>query len=323
MLKPATAAENPYRGVFASTPCPLATDGTIDREGLTRMLGHLADQPGINGFLINGHAGENIAMPLHDQVEVARIAMEAVGARSRIMVGVNAESTSLAAALAAELEALGVDSLLVFAPSSWAAASDTEMALTHHRAIVEATRLPILLFQAAVHAGHMAYSPETLAALVQLPRVMGIKEGSWEVAAYEANLRFVRDRAPDVTVLGSGDEHLFTSACVGSDGAIVSLASVTPEPIVQLLAAVDAGDLAEARFWHDRIYPIARAIYADPPHGRTNARLKACLKLQGLIDHDGVLPPAVGVTATERVRLAEALENASVRERSVSKSAVG
>ena len=82
--------------------------------------------------------------------------MNAVGARSRIMVGVNAESTGVAAAHAAALEAIGVDSLLVFAPSSWAGTSDTEMAVSHHRAIVEATGLPILLFQAAVHAGQMA-----------------------------------------------------------------------------------------------------------------------------------------------------------------------
>ena len=278
MLRPATAADNPYRGVFASTPCPLTAEGTIDRRGLERMLGHLAGQPGINGFLINGHAGENIVMALDDQIEVARIAMDAVGGRSRIMVGVNAESTSVAAAHAAALEALGVDSLLVFAPGSWAAASNTDMAVTHHRAVVEATGLPILLFQAAVHAGQMAYDPETLSALIQLPRVMGIKEGSWEVATYEANLRLVRDQAPHVTVLGSGDEHLFTSACVGSDGAIVSLASVTPEPIVQLLAAVDAGNLAEARFWHDRIYPIAKAIYSDLPAWANQCAIEGLLE---------------------------------------------
>ena len=312
MLKPAAAAANPYRGVFASTPCPLAADGSLDRNGLRRMLEHLVAQPGINGFLINGHAGENVAMPLDDQLEVARISMDLVGDQTRVMVGVNAESTSVAAEHAAALETLGVDSLLVFAPNSWAAASDTEMAVSHHRAIVEATTVPILLFQAGVHAGHMAYSPETLSELLRLPRIAGIKEGSWEVARYEANLRLVRNQAPAVTVLGSGDEHLFTSACVGSDGAIVSLAAVTPEPIVRLLAAVEAGNLTEARFWNDRIYPIARAIYSELPHGRTNARLKACLKLQGIIEQDTVLPPAVSVSDQERDHLEAALANAAI-----------
>ncbi len=306
-----TLADAPYRGVFASTPCPMTPDLSVDQGSLRRMLTHLAEQPGIEGFLINGHAGENVTMSPADQLEVARIAMETVGDRCRIMAGVNVAGDDAAAAHAAALQRLGIHSLLVFPPTNASGISDTETAVAHHRAIIDATDVPVLLFQAAIHTADLAYSPETLAALVQLPRVVGIKEGSWEVATYEANRRLVKSVAPHVAVMGSGDEHLFTSACVGSEGAIVSLASVTPEPIVRMLAAVDAGDLAAARFWHDRIYPIALAIYEDPLSNRTTAKLKACLLAQGLIDHDDLLPPAFVATAEERQRLAVALGEAT------------
>jgi 4-hydroxy-tetrahydrodipicolinate synthase len=286
-------------------------DLSVDDGSLRRMLTHLAEQPGIEGFLINGHAGENVTMAPKDQLQVARTAMETVGERCRIMAGVNIEGDEAAAAHAAALERLGVHSVLVFPPTNASGISDTKTAVAHHRAIIDATTMPVLLFQAAIHTADLAYSHETLAALVQLPRVVGIKEGSWEVATYEANRRLVKSIAPDVTVMGSGDEHLFTSACIGSDGAIVSLASVTPEPIVRMLAAVDAGDLAMARIWHDRIYPIALAIYEDPLTNRTTAKLKACLLAQGLIDHDDLLPPAFVATAEERERLAVALEDAT------------
>lgn len=307
-----TSADAPYRGVFASTPCPMTPDLSIDRGSLRRMLNHLVEQPGIEGFLINGHAGENVSMSPADQLDVARIAMDAVGERCRIMAGVNIEGDEAAAAHAAALERLGIHSMLVFPPTNDSGISDTKTAVGHHSAIIEATNVPVLLFQAAIHTADLAYSPETLAALVQLPRVVGIKEGSWEVATYEANRRLVQSVAPHVSVMGSGDEHLFTSACIGSEGAIVSLASVTPKPIVRMLAAVDAGDLTMARFWHARIYPIALAIYDDPSSNRTNAKLKACLVAQGLIDHDDLLPPAFVATAEEREVLSAALAEAAV-----------
>jgi 4-hydroxy-tetrahydrodipicolinate synthase len=82
------------------------------------------------------------------------------------------------------------------------------MAINHHRMVVAASRLPLVLYQAGVGSGEMAYSAVVLEALVRLPNVVGIKEGSWESARYEANRRHIKRVAPRVAVMASGDEHL-------------------------------------------------------------------------------------------------------------------
>jgi 4-hydroxy-tetrahydrodipicolinate synthase len=120
----------------------------------------------------------------------------------------------------------------------------------------------------------------------------------------------VKEVAPNVAVMGSGDEHLFTSAVVGSEGAMVSLAAVTPAPIVDLLAAVEAGDLAAARAAHARIYPIAKAVYGDPPAGRATQRLKTCLVMLGAFGSDRMVAPAQPTPEAEHPRLRAALEHA-------------
>ena len=196
---------------------------------------------------------------------------------------------------------------MVFAPNGWALFQDEETALIHHRRILDATVAPLVLFQASVGAGAMAYRPETLRRLVRLPRVAAIKEGSWEVAAYEANRRLIREAAPHVAVMGSGDEHLFTSFAVGSEGSIVSLASVVPEAVIALFDAVQAGDLATARRWNERIFPLARAIYHAAPGGRANARLKTCLKMLGRFPEDVMLPPQTATPPQEHEALRAAL----------------
>ena len=121
--------------------------------------------------------------------------------------------------------------------------------------------------------------------------MVGIKEGSWETAAYEANRRLIKQVAPDVAVMASGDEHLLTCYVLGSDGSLVSLAVVIPEAIVALDAAVRNGDLAAAREAHEVIYPLAKQIYGAEPKGHANARLKTCLKLLGRLEDDRVRPP--------------------------------
>jgi 4-hydroxy-tetrahydrodipicolinate synthase len=159
-----------------------------------------------------------------------------------------------------------------------------------------------MLFFGSVGAGQTAYRPELVADLVRLPGVVAVKEGSWETARYEANRRLVRDIAPHVRVMASGDEHLFSCYVLGSEGSLVSLAVLVPEAIVALDRSVRRGDLKAARAAHETIYPLARAIYGVPPGSHATARLKACLRLLGRLRHDAVRPP-VGPLEPEEVNL--------------------
>lgn len=300
----------PFHGIYAATPCPLRDDLTPDEAALAAHLDRLAGVRGLVGFLLNGHAGENATMALHDQERVVATAAEAVGGRSILVAGVNCESSLDAARHARAVEAAGADAIMVFPPNGWALHQDEEGVVDHHRRVLDATRAPLMLFQAAVGAGGLAYPSSTLERLVRLPRVVAIKEGSWEVAAYEENRRLARDAAPRVAVMGSGDEHLFTSWVVGSEGSLVSLAAVIPEPIASLFEAVRSGRLETARACHERIYPLARAVYRAAPGGRATARLKTCLAMLGHFPSDRMLPPAVATPVDEHRVLEGALEAA-------------
>ena len=300
--------DRPFHGIYPSTPCPLLPDLGLDETAFAALLRWLAGTEGIAGFLVNGHAGENALLGPDEQVRVVETAAAAVGARAMVVAGVNCECSLEAARLASRFEAAGADAVMVFPPNGWALFQDDGMALEHHRRIIEATSCPIMLFQGSLRAGSLSYAPEVLERLAVLPRVVAIKEGSWEVAAYEQTRRLVKAAAPHVAVMASGDEHLFTGYAIGSEGSLVSLASVIPEPIVALYEAMQARDLAAARAQHERIYPLARAIYRAAPGGRANARLKTCLKLLGRFPSDAMRPPFGATPEAEHTALREALE---------------
>jgi 4-hydroxy-tetrahydrodipicolinate synthase len=303
-----------FHGIYASTILPMFADGTIDEAAAAKHMASVASTAGMRGLLVNGHAGENAYLSREESRRVVEIARAAIGSRL-IVAGINAEDSRHAALLAQDAAAAGADAIMVFAPFSWALGADPKAIFRHHRIVHEATGLPMFLFQGSVNAGRTAYTPDVLAHLLSLDRVVGIKEGSWETSAYESTRRLVQNVRPDVAVMASGDEHLLACFVLGSEGSLVSLAAIVPKLVVALDAAVRKDSLPKARRFHAQIYPLAKAIYGRPPGGLATARLKACLKIMGKLESAACRAPVLQLSAGEFNDLKRAVMEAGVGPR--------
>lgn len=303
---------HPFGGVYASTICPMHEDGALDHAGLERHLVDVGAVDGMTGFLLNGHAGENHVLDGGEQRAVIRAARCAAPGM-RIVAGANSERSDVAARLAADAVEAGADAIMIFPPYSWTLGVDDRLVQAHHRAIAAACEAPIFLFQGSVNAGRTAFGRDTLARLLEIESVVGIKEGSWESASYEATRRLTHSLRPDVAVMASSDEHLLVCFALGSEGSLVSLAAVVPELIVALERAVARGDLAAGRAVHDRLYPLARMIYATPGHLAT-LRLKTCLYLMRRLPSTHVRTPIGRLSDDEVAQLRDALLAADILE---------
>lgn len=304
---------HPFGGIYASTVCPMTADGRIDEKHLAAHLGQVVNTPGMAGLLVNGHAGENAALDADELALVIRVARDVSGKR-KVVAGINAERTDVAATLAEDAARAGADSVMVFPPFSWALGVDDRVAVEHHRAVAGASGLPVFLFQGSVNSGKTAFRPDVLARLLEIDSVIGIKEGSWETLAYEKTRRLAKRLRPDVGVMASGDEHLFTCFAIGSDGSLVSLATVVPEMIVALEKAVEDGDMAAGRDIHARLYELARIVYGAPGHLAT-LRLKTCLVLLGRLPRATSRTPIEQLSEAEVAALRQALGAAGVMTR--------
>ena len=305
---------HPFRGVYVATLTPFRPDGSLDETVLADHFREVTAEPGIVGVLCNGHAGESFLLTREERRRVVDVAAATIGRSHIVVSGVLAESSDEAALQGADAAAAGTDAVLVFPPFSWALSQDDTMAVTHHRRIAAAANLPMMLYQAGVSSA-MAYRPEVLARLVQIPEVVAIKEGSWESAAYDRNRDLVKAIAPQVEMMASGDEHLLSCFVLGSDGSLVSLAVLMPGEIVALDRAVARGDLTAARALHARIQPLATAIYGLPPAGHATARLKACMVLLGRWQNGATRPPITGVNRIRDPDPAGGLAQAGLMER--------
>lgn len=290
-------------GIHAATLCPLTSDGKLSETELTAHAGHIARAEGIRGLLINGHAGEGGLMSPSERVRVTEVVRAAVPGDSFLTVGVTSESTDAAAKEGEAAARAGADAVLVFPPNHWAMGVDPTSVVEHHRAVAAASGLPVVLYKAPLGWGQLSYGVDLLARLCEIEAVAGIKEGAWEVAAYEELRRRIKSERPGVSVMASGDEHLFACYQIGTDGSQVSLAAIFPELVVGLFAACTTGDWERARQFHDATYPLSREIYRRTPAYMANARLKACLHLQGHIETDRMKRPMRQLTTEETDRL--------------------
>jgi len=298
----------PWHGIYPSTVLPMRPDFAPDWDAYASHTAACGLHPGVAGVLCNGHAGENFVLSAGEKRRAVAETVRVAGASRIVVAGVNAEGSLDAAREAADAADAGADALMVFAPNGFALSQDGDMAWRHHRIIADAVPgVPLFLFQAHHGAGRMAYAPDVLDRLLDLPAVAGIKEGGWEVNRYDALRRRVRARRPGVAVMASGDEHLMACMAHGSDGSMVSLADIVPGDILALDAAVRRSDLAAARAAHDRIEPLADAIYGQPPPGRATARIKWCLHALGCVPCAAVRPPVGPVDGAEAAMLRAAL----------------
>ena len=301
-----------FGGIYVATICPMHKDGSINEEGLTDHFTNLINFEGIVGFLINGHAGENHLLNRDEKRRIVEIAKNTIGDKGIIVCGINCESSSEAQLHTEDSLSAGADVIMVFPPFSWALSLSTKMAVIHHELISKVSDYPIFLFQASIGSGSMAYGLETLTELIQLPKVVAVKEGSWETSRYEENRRLIKKINPNISVMASGDEHLMSCFMIGSEGSLVSLATIIPEQIVSLDKAVKTSDLNSAIIFHQQIYPLARAIYGTKPEGFATARIKACLKLLGRLKNDNVRSPGHNLDQKEISKLKNVLKEIKI-----------
>jgi 4-hydroxy-tetrahydrodipicolinate synthase len=125
------------------------------------------------------------------------------------------------------------------------------------------------------------------------------------------HIREMQSRKPPVNVLTTHSAWLLSSLVLGCNGLLSGSGSVIADLQAALFEAVRTDDLAAARRLNNRIYPLARAFYADPWADMHN-RMKEALVLLGRLSHAAVRPPLVKLPRAEIDRIRVALVEAGL-----------
>jgi 4-hydroxy-tetrahydrodipicolinate synthase len=300
------------RGSLPASLCPFRADLSIDEDAFAGHVRWLVDASKGGGVVCNGHAGEVASLTRAERKRVVEVAVREAKGRAPVVAGVYTDSVPDAVALARDAEAAGASAILLFPPPVLGGGGNRTEVMVYEfaKSVASAIDIGVVIFQYPI-AG-LGYPTEILLRLLDIPNVVGVKEGSDHLPTYERNLREIKKTRPEVSVLTTNNTMLFASTALGADGILSGSGSVVADLHAELFEAVQGGDLQAARAVNDRIWHLTQVFYCDPPVNMHN-RMKVALEYLGRQPKAVVRPPLQPIRPDEKERIIRGVQEAGIR----------
>jgi 4-hydroxy-tetrahydrodipicolinate synthase len=245
-----------WSGVFPAATTQFNTDLSIDVDASQKVLDALV-RDGVHGLVVLGTCGENNSLEADEKRRLLQAAVEVVAGRVPIIVGVSELTTPRGAAFANDAEAIGADALMVL-PAMVYVPTEVELE-AHFRTIARASALPIMLYNNPP-AYRAAITLDVLARLADEPTIVAVKESAPDTRRFTDLARAFGDR---FILMAGLDDVALEGLLMGARGWVSGLTSAFPQESVALVAAVDRGDLEEARRIYRWFMPL---LHLDAEH---------------------------------------------------------
>ena len=299
------------RGLVPAPVTPFTREGEVDHAAIQRLGSWLGKFDGVKGLTVLGHAGEGTFMTADEQAGVIRSFRESTNDRVPVIAGITLEGTKVAVEEAKRAVKAGAKAGLVYPSHGWLRFGFQKGApQDRYRAIYEESGLPLILFQYP-DATKATYDLETQLEIAAQPGVFAMKNGVRNMRRWDTEIPVIRRERPELQILTCHDEYLLHTM-FDVDGALVGYGGLTPEPLIELIAAGKAKDYKKARAIHDRLLPVTKNVYHRGSHMEGTVALKHGLVARGILEHATVRSPLLPLAPGADREIAEALRSAGL-----------
>lgn len=218
-------------GIVCPLVTPLTDDGRLDEPVFRALIEALV--PDLDGLFALGSSGELTWLPDDVAQRVAQVAVDQVGGRIPVYVGVGDTGLARTLARTERLVAAGADYLVVAAPFYYHVDEEARV-VEHFVAIADVAPAPVVLYNIPQNT-HLPLAPSVVGRLAEHPNVVGIKDSAGDWFAFE---RFLALRSDDFSVFQGREQLAAISLWSGADGVISAMANFAPRLLRDLTASV-------------------------------------------------------------------------------------
>ena len=288
-----------FEGSFPALVTPFA-DGALDIDALKQLVEWQISE-GSHGLVPVGTTGESPTLSHEEHERVIEEVVKAAAGRAPVIAGAGSNNTVEAMRFMRHAEAVGADAALVVTPYY---NKPTQAGLiAHFKALHECCTLPIIIYNIPGRS-MVDMTPETMGELAKLPRIIGVKDATGDLARVSAQ-RITCGK--DFLQLSGEDATAHGFNAQGGRGCISVTANVAPALCAEMQEATLAGDFGRALEIQDRLMPLHQTIFLEP--GTCGA--KYALSLLGKCSEE-VRLPLVGLTDTTKARIRDAMRHAGL-----------
>lgn len=294
------------KGIIPAIVNPMNEKYEIVLEDLQEYVKWLSKYR-IAGLAVNVDTGEGPHLTDEEREQTIRTISSVVKGKIPIIAGVPPASTSQAVKTAKVNKQAGADAFLVFPhPFFYGSPLPPSLPYEYHKAIADATKTPIILFQLQPALGGYEFTPEVLYKLIEIPEVIAIKEAMFDALKFSNTLRLLRQAKRKITLLTGNDNFIAESLIMGAEGALIGFGTVATDLQVEMFEKIQQKKFEDALEIWNRLLPLEECIFA-PPIRDYRARIKVVLALQGIIENIHVRPPLQDISREEIEKIKQAM----------------
>jgi len=244
-----------FKGTGVALVTPFNADGTIDFDGLTRLV-ELQVSGGTDFLVVQGTTGESPVLSQDEKMQVLRRVIEVNQGNLPVVYGLGGNNT-LEVCEKIKLLPKGVDGLLSVSP--YYNKPLQAGIIAHYTAIARCTHLPIILYNVPGRTSSNVSAATTLE-LAHIPNIVAMKEASGD---FDQIMEILKNKPKEFTVLSGDDAITMPLISIGVEGVISVIANALPERFSSMVNRSLNNEMHHAKNEHFELFDMTRLLFAE------------------------------------------------------------
>ncbi len=281
------------KGMGVALITPFKEDESVDFETLAKLIDYQL-QNGTDYLVVLGTTAETPTLTKDEKEQIINLVITKVRGRIPIVLGVGGNCTRSIVEELKQNKYDGIDAVLSVTP--YYNKPSQEGLYQHYKAISEATRLPIVLYNVPGRTGVNMTAETTLRIARECKNVIAIKEASGNITQMDD---IIKNKPASFNVISGDDGVTFPLITLGAIGVISVIGNAFPREFSRMVRLALVGDYDSARTIHHSFTELFDLLFVDG----NPAGVKSMLNAMGYIENKLRLPLVpTRITTFEKIR---------------------
>ena len=268
-------------GMGVALITPFKDDDSVDFEALTRLVDYQI-KSGTDYLVVLGSTAEAATLTEAEKDEIIDFVVGRVNGRLPVVRGVGGNDTRAVVEKLKKDNFQGISAILSVVP--YYNKPSQEGIYQHYRAIAEASKLPVILYNVPGRTGVNMTAETTLRLAVDFPeKIVAVKEASGNLNQITD---IIKNKPKSFQVISGDDSFAFPLVTVGAIGVISVIGNAFPAEYSKMVRLALAGDYDGAREIHLRFTELIDLLFVDG----NPAGVKSMLSMMGYVKNKLRLP---------------------------------
>ena len=281
------------KGMGVALVTPFKENDEIDFTALGKLVDYQLSNS-VDYLVVLGTTAETPTLTPDEKKAVQAFVIERVKGQVPIVLGVSGNCTKAVVESLENDNFAGVDAILSVVP--YYNKPSQEGIYQHYKAVANATKLPIVLYNVPSRCGVNMSAETTLRLACEIDNVVAVKEASGNMT----QMNDIIKRKPDNFEVISGDDGItFPLITLGAVGVISVIGNAFPKEFSRMVRLALNGDYNNALTIHHAFNELFELLFVDG----NPAGVKSMLNMMGYIENRLRLPLVpTRITTYEKIR---------------------